>query len=172
MLYLFCKFDILLYFDIFCIFSVGRIRSTSTSVPLWFPEPKSALGWRHMMILPRRAMTGHDYSLSLHCTVGHLRRVDGALPDFSDGEKAVNFFAPTPTPMYIFCIFCIFYIFDLFDILFVSRHTIRASQPVFGFWYYFMIHRAIGVSLQRILPKFLPRSDADVDELLSCKLRV
>ena len=118
------------------------------------------------------AMTGNDYSLILHCTVGHLRRVDGALPDFADGEKAVNFFAPTPTPMYIFCIFCIFYIFDIFNIFSVARHTIRASQPVFGFWYYFMIHRAIGVSLQRILPKFLPRSDADIDELLSCKLRV
>jgi hypothetical protein len=63
------------------------------------------------------AMTGNDYSLILHCTVGHLRRVDGALPDFADGEKAVNFFAPTPTPMYIFCIFYVLYIFDIFDIL-------------------------------------------------------
>ncbi len=53
MFYLFCKFDILLYFDIFCIFSVGRIRSTSTFVPLRFPKPKSAVGWKHMMILPR-----------------------------------------------------------------------------------------------------------------------
>jgi hypothetical protein len=112
------------------------------------------------------AMTGEDYSLILHCTVGHMRRVDGALPDFEDGEKAVNFFAPPPTPMYIF------YIFYIFDIFTFSRHTIRASQPVFGFWYYFMIHRAIGVSLQRILPKFLPRTEADIDELLSCKLRV
>ncbi len=118
------------------------------------------------------AMTGNYYSLILHCTVGHLRRVNGALPDFADVEKAANFFAPTPTPMYIFCIFYIFYIFDISNKNKNSRHTIRASQPVFGFWYYFMIHRAIGVSLQRILPKFLPRSDADIDELLSCKLRV
>ncbi len=35
-------------------------------------------------------MTGDDYDLILHCTSGHLRRVDGALPDFDDGEKALN----------------------------------------------------------------------------------
>ena len=43
-----------------------------------------------------------------------MRRVDGALPDFEDGEKAVNFFAPPPTPMYIFYIFYIFFIFFIF----------------------------------------------------------
>ncbi len=70
-------------------------------------------------------------------------RVDAALPDF-DGEKAVNFFALPPTPMYIFYIFYIFDLFDIFDIFpFFSRHTIRKSHPVFGFWYYFMIHSAI-----------------------------
>ena len=35
-----------------------------------------------------------------------------------------------------------------------------------------MIHRGIGLTLQKILPKFLPRSDDDVDALLDCKLRV
>ncbi len=44
------------------------------------------------------AMPGEDYSLILHCTVGHMRRVDGALLDIDDGKKAVNFFAPPPTP--------------------------------------------------------------------------
>jgi hypothetical protein len=37
-------------------------------------------------------MTGEDYSLILHCTVGHMRRVDEAQPDFANGKKAVNFF--------------------------------------------------------------------------------
>jgi hypothetical protein len=64
------------------------------------------------------AMTGYDYSLILHCTVGHLRHIDGALPDLADGEKAVNFFALPPTPMYIFYIFYIFYILYIFDICF------------------------------------------------------
>jgi hypothetical protein len=70
------------------------------------------------------AMTGDDYSLILHCTVGHLR---GALPDFADCEKAVNFFAPPPTPKYIFYIF---YIFDIFDILFLGIQFVRHNQSL------------------------------------------
>ncbi len=52
-------------------------------------------------------MTGDDYDLMLHCTNGHLRRVDGALPDFGDGETALSLLAPPGEPRYIFCIFCI-----------------------------------------------------------------
>ena len=53
-------------------------------------------------------MTGDDYDLMLHCTLGHMRRVDDALPDFEDGAKALNFFAPKGEHRFIFCIFCIF----------------------------------------------------------------
>ena len=35
-----------------------------------------------------------------------------------------------------------------------------------------MIHHGIGLSLQKILPRFISRSDAEVDVLLDCKLRV
>lgn len=35
-----------------------------------------------------------------------------------------------------------------------------------------MIHRAIGIHLQKILPKLVPKTDAEVDALLDCKLRV
>ncbi len=35
-----------------------------------------------------------------------------------------------------------------------------------------MIHRAIGIYLQKILPKLVPKTDAEVDALLDCKLRV
>ncbi len=35
-----------------------------------------------------------------------------------------------------------------------------------------MIHRGISVSLQKVLPKFIPRIEAEVDALLDCKLRV
>ncbi len=48
----------------------------------------------------------------------------------------------------------------------------RSSQQVYGFWYYFMIHRGIGLSLQKILPKFVLRNDDEVDALLNCKLSV
>ena len=57
-------------------------------------------------------------------------------------------------------------------LLSACRHVLRASQPIYGFWCYFMIHRGIGNSLQKILPKFIPRNDTDVDALLDCKLRV
>ncbi len=52
-------------------------------------------------------------------------------------------------------------------------HSVAESQEadlrlpgagVYGFWYYFMIHRGISTSLQRVLPKYIPRTEADVDE--------
>ena len=68
-------------------------------------------------------MTGDDYDLMLHCTIGHLHRVDGALPDFDDGEKALNLLAPPGEPRYIFCIFCIFCIFVCRAGMFCARHS-------------------------------------------------
>ena len=52
------------------------------------------------------------------------------------------------------------------------RHAFRTSQPIYGFWYYYMIHNAIGIELQKILPKFVPRNAKEVDALLDCKIRV
>jgi hypothetical protein len=74
-------------------------------------------------------MTGNEYSLILHCTVGHVRRVDGALPDFDGGEKAVNFFDPPPTPIYTFYIFYIFDIFDIF-LFFQGIRFVRHNQSL------------------------------------------
>ncbi len=54
--------------------------------------------------------------------------------------------------------------------VFVYRYILRTSQPVYGVWYYFMLHRGISTSLQRVLPKYIPRTEADVDELLGCKV--
>ena len=119
-------------------------------------------------------MTGEDYDLMLHCTIGHLRRVDGALPPFADGEKALNLLAPKGEPRCILCIFCIFlHILHIIALIcFACRHCLRTTQPVYGFWYYFMIHRGIGATLQKLMPKLVPRNDKDVDALLDCKLRV
>ncbi len=58
------------------------------------------------------------------------------------------------------------------DFFVVCRYVLRGSQPVYGFWYYFMIHRAIGINIQKILPRFVPRTDFAVDALRDCKLRV
>ncbi len=54
----------------------------------------------------------------------------------------------------------------------VYRHVLCMSQQVYGFWYYFMIHCAIGIHLQKILPRLVPRTDAEVDVLLDCKFHV
>ncbi len=66
----------------------------------------------------------------------------------------------------IFCIWLYFFIFCAY------RHVLRSSQPVYWFWYYFMIYRGIGLFLQKILPKFVPRKVEEVDALLNCRLRV
>ena len=76
------------------------------------------------------AMTGDDYDLLLHCTIGHLRRVDGALPDFNDGEKALNLLAPHGEPRYIFCIFCIFGIFCILVICLRCADTFCARRSL------------------------------------------
>jgi hypothetical protein len=60
------------------------------------------------------ALTSDDYDLMLHGTIALWRRVDGAQPDFDDGEDAVNWFAP---PGEMRCIFCIFFIFCRFGLL-------------------------------------------------------
>ena len=36
-------------------------------------------------------MTGDDYDLLLHCTIGHMHSLDGAEPDFENGEKTLYF---------------------------------------------------------------------------------
>ena len=39
-----------------------------------------------------------------------------------------------------------------------------------GWWFYYMIHKAAADTLQRIHPKLVPKSIAEVDELLKCKI--
>jgi hypothetical protein len=62
------------------------------------------------------AMTGTDYDLMLHCTIGHMHRVNGAKPPFEDGEKTLGAKPPfedgektltgNRQHRYVFCIFC------------------------------------------------------------------
>jgi hypothetical protein len=85
-----------------------------------------------------------DYDMLLHFTIAHLRSVDGALPPFGltfskEKERTGTYFADLQYGAYFtYCPFCIY------------RHIISQSQPVYGFWYYFMIHRGIGTEQQRI----------------------
>ena len=73
-------------------------------------------------------MTGDDYDLMLHCTIGHMHRVDGAKPDFEDGEKTLNLLAPLTQPR---CILCIFVILCIFFLLILPADMFCASRSRF-----------------------------------------
>ena len=82
-------------------------------------------------------MTGDDYDLMLHCTIGHMRRVDGIYMDFDDGEKTMTLIGKGPgLPRCIFCIcyiFLIFYIFDIFLFCLADTHfALHSLSTAFG----------------------------------------
>ena len=116
----------------------------------------------------------------------------GSIPA-TPSMKHASCFPPSVCTYCIFCIFVIFCISDILcifcilpilnilrilhilhisDLFMLCRYILLSSQPVYGFWYYFMIRRAIGIHLQKILPKLVPKTDAEADALLDCKLRV
>jgi hypothetical protein len=66
---------------------------------------------------------------------------------------------------YIFCILLIFYVVQIHFALVAACLWILVL-------YHDSSERAIGIHLQNILPKLVPKTDAEVDELLDCKLRV
>ncbi len=162
-MYIFCIFDIL-----HCCSWQDKNCEYICLPP--FPKGPGQRVWRFFIC---GVMTGADYCRMLHCTIGHMpvRSVDGALPDFDDGTKALDFFAGIGQHKYIFDIFDTFY---LFFILYRSCDScllcMRKTLPIYWFetisWY------IVALVLQRVLPKFLPRTPADVEELLSCKFRV
>ena len=98
------------------------------------PQPKAKTA--ALLKATEGAMTGEDYDLMLHCTIGHLRRVDGALPPFADGEKALNLLAPKGEPRYILCIFCIYCIICILMLSYVLRAdtvcALRSQSMGFG----------------------------------------
>ena len=94
------------------------------------PQPKSKT--LASLKATEGAMTGEDYDLMLHCTIGHLRRVDGALPPFADGERALNLLAPTGEPRYILCIFCIYCILMRFELRADTVCALRSRSMGFG----------------------------------------
>ncbi len=97
---MFVIYNIFNIFCILCIFSwVGKGYKYFCPSPL--PKAKAEASERGA----EGAMTGDDYGLMMHCTIGHLRRLDGALPDFDDGEKALNLLAPRRQHRCIFCSF-------------------------------------------------------------------
>ncbi len=61
-----------------------------------------------------------DYDLYLHYAIGHLSCANGALPDFADGAKTLDFFRAKEEHRYILLIFYILYILCIlmYNILF------------------------------------------------------
>ena len=52
------------------------------------------------------------------------------------------------------------------------RYALRPSNPIYGWWYFFMLFEAVPVQLGKVLPKFPPVTDQDVDNLLDLKMRM
>jgi hypothetical protein len=49
------------------------------------------------------------------------------------------------------------------------RYTVRASDPLYGYWFFEAYYQAFAKQLSAISRKFVPETEADVDELLSFK---
>ena len=73
----------------FCIFAVGLTRTTSTLCPLPWPRANADVDEGE-----DGALTGIDYEPKLHYhdAIAHMRRADGAQPDFEDETKALDIF--------------------------------------------------------------------------------
>ena len=53
-----------------------------------------------------------------------------------------------------------------------NRYSLRPSTPIYGWWYFVMIHEGVGKSLSQLIPKFPPTTEAEVDALMDMKVRV
>ena len=49
------------------------------------------------------------------------------------------------------------------------RYTMRGSDPLYGYWFFEAYYQAFGKQLAAISSKFVPETEAGVDELLSFK---
>jgi hypothetical protein len=95
---------------------------------------------------------GHVYDHDLHDAIAHLRILDGSLPEHPKFGRSVNFFAPAGTPKY----------------------WVKASTPVFGFFFYYTLDMAVCPYLASIfgMPIWHPTTEAEVDELMAAEVSV
>ena len=92
------------------------------------------------------------YDLDLHEAIAHLRILDGSLPPHTKYGRSVDFFAPVGQ----------------------SKYWVRASTPVFGFFFYYTLDKAICPYLADIfgMPIWHPSTEEEVDELLKASVNV
>ena len=78
-----------------------------------------------------------------------MRRIDGALPPIQNGAvKALDFFAGQNKPKFF----------------------VRASQPYYGWWFYYALEEVISPLISRVISdKFFPKKAEQVDQLMEFK---
>ena len=52
------------------------------------------------------------------------------------------------------------------------RYALRKSDPVYGYWFFKFYYEAFAEPLQTLSKKFLPETDAAIEELLSFQVEV
>ena len=94
----------------------------------------------------------HEYDQEVHDAIAHLRILDGSLPEHATYGRSVNFFAPKGT----------------------VKYWVKASTPVFGFFLYHTLDKAICPYLVSIfeMPIWHPTTEDEVDELLNASVKV
>ena len=50
------------------------------------------------------------------------------------------------------------------------RYSLRPSNPIYGWWYFFMLFEAVPVQLGKVLPEFPPANEKDVDDLMDLRM--
>jgi hypothetical protein len=54
-------------------------------------------------------------------------------------------------------------------VLVLYRYSVRSADPIYGFWFFEAYYESFGKQLSMISPKFIPETDAAVEELLLFK---
>jgi len=107
----------------------------------------------HMELLSRRSCPlGHEYDADLHDAIAHLRILDGSLAPHSKHGRSVNFFDPP----------------------WEAKYWVRPSSPVFGFFFFYTLDKAVCPYLASIFGMSIwhPTNEAEVDKLLGAGVQV
>jgi len=107
----------------------------------------------HMELLSRRSCPlGHEYDADVHDAIAHLRILDGSLAPHSKHGRSVNFFAPPGE----------------------AKYWVRPSSPVFGFFFFYTLDKAVCPYLASIFGMSIwhPTTEAEVDKLLGAGVQV
>lgn len=89
LIFISCIFLFYLPLDFVLLMFAGAIRFPDILNPQFCPKPDSKAK-KSSEYVESKSVLGLRYSTSLHYTIAHLRRADGAFPPHSSGRKAMN----------------------------------------------------------------------------------